>query len=300
MDNSISRLSAQTGEGSGRHDTDMRQSTTRSVSSAASLSVRSNQKTLSFFKNLIGKRSTDYHDDAAQVGVAMGRSVRAGPQYRSAYGAPQAHPTERAGYSPEEVQTELRPSCWQSFCQWISIPADLRKNFCRRVINSRMWRSACILFTIALVFGAQVRDLFCPKAADDIFDYLFLAIIGFFTFDILMRVDVEPNYFVFRAFGRGQMTAEDSTSCMDVQLGSFIFWCEVGSTLALLYEISLINKREFGLQTIAIALNEIGAPVRESHMTRFCCPQESTRSRDILLTFFTRFVLKDGRTAGRE
>ena len=261
MDNSISRLSAQTGEGSLRQDTDMRQSTTRSVSSAASLSVRSNQKTLSFFKTLIGKRSTDYHGDAGQMGGSMGRSSRNVPQYRQSYPPQPTHSTERAGYPAEEMQVETKLSCWQSFCQWISIPTDLRKSFCREVIGSRLWRFVSILFTIALLFGAQVRDLFCPKAADDIFDILFLSIIGFFTFDILMRVDVEPNYFVFRAFGRGQTTAEDSTSCMDVQLGSFIFWCEVGSTLALLYEVSLINKSEFGMQTIDIELGKYGAPV---------------------------------------
>ena len=264
MDSSIGRLSTQTGEESLRHETDMPQSTTRSVSSAASLSVRSNQKTLSFFKTLIGKRSTDYHGDAPQMTGSMGRGVR-GVQFQSNYTAPASHPSERAGYTADESQMETRQTCWQSFCQRISIPTDVRKKFCRRVIGSRVWRSALILFTIALVFGAQVRDIFCPKAADDIFDILFLTIMGFFIIDILMRMDVEPHYFVFQAFGRGHLSAEDSTSCMEVQLGSFIFWCEVCSTLALIYEISLINKRHFGMQTIDITLDEFGAPVRLQH-----------------------------------
>lgn len=198
-------------------------------------------------------------------GGTMGRGGGArGGNYHPNYPAPPPHPSERAGYTTDDLQIETPQSCWQSFCLWITIPTETRKKFCFRMIGSGVWRSALILFTIALVFGSQVRDLFCPKAADDIFDVLFFVIIAFFFFDILMRIDVEPNYFVFRAFGRGQTTTEESASCMDVQLGSFIFWCEVCSTLALLHEISLINKRGFGMQTVDIELNDFGVPVRLS------------------------------------
>ena len=261
MDNSFTRTSAQTGEDSNPLDMDMRQSTSRSVSSASG-SVRSKQKTLSFFKTLIGKRSTDYHGDAVHM-PSSGRGITAS-RYQNPRAPPPPVSTERAAYGAEETQPqEIRePTCWQSFCNRITIPPYVRQRFCEKLIASRTWRGTFTLFTITLIFGAQVRDLFCPKAADDIFDILFLAIIGFFALDILMRVDVEPNYFVFRAFGRGQATFEESTTCLNLQLGSFIFWCELCSTLALLYEISLINQRDFGMQTVDIRLNAFGAPVR--------------------------------------
>lgn len=242
----------------------MRQSTSRSVSSASN-SVRSNQKTLSFFRTLIGNRSTDYHGDTVNLPSA-GRGITSTRSYnnpRSAPPPPPAASTERAAFGVEETQPQdIRgPTCWQSFCHWITIPMDVRQRFFERLIASRIWRSTLLLFTIALIFGAQVRDLFCPKEADDIFDIIFLVIIGFFAVDILMRVDVEHNYFVFRAFGRGQSTVEGSATCLDLQLGSFIFWCELCSTLALLYEVSMINKRDFGMQTLHIRLNAFGAPV---------------------------------------
>ena len=266
MDTSSSaRSSAKTDEWSNAVDVDMRQSTSRSVSSASN-SVPSNQKTLSFFQTLMRKRSTDYHGDTVHLPSAS-RGITAS-RYSSNNRAPPPPPppgsAERAMYDADETQPqEIRPpTCWQSFCFRISIPSYVRQHFFERLIGTRTWRTTFTLFTIALIFGAQVRDLFCPKAADNIFDIAFLVIIGFFAVDILMRVDVEPNYFVFRAFGRGQSNFEESTTCLDLQLGSFIFWCELCSTLALLYEISLINKRDFGMQTVDIKLNAFGTPVR--------------------------------------
>lgn len=256
-------------EGLNPHENDMRQSTSRSVSSATSNSIRSgtaNQKTLSFFKNLIGKRSTDYHGEAAQITSLGGRGI-SGVRFNQSSRSPPEIRTERAAYNSNHTpsvdgsqQQYQQSSFWQTFCRWITIPTDVRQKFFKGLIGSRFWGSTLVLLTIALIFGAQVRD-FCPKQADDICDIVFLAIIGFFTVDILMRMDVEPNYFVCRAFGRGNTTVEDSAGCTALQVGSFIFWCELCSTLALLYEISFINHKEFGQQTLDITLNQFGAPV---------------------------------------
>jgi hypothetical protein len=119
------------------------------------------------------------------------------------------------------------PRWWNNCWRRLVIPAETHKAFCSRVIKHRIWNSVLILFTITLVFGAQLRDLLFAPPADDYFDYIFLAIIGFFTVDIAMRMNAEPNYFACRAFGRGRLNMEDSTTCWDFQLGSFVFWCEV-------------------------------------------------------------------------
>mmetsp|Transcript_1762 Transcript_1762/g.3417 ORF Transcript_1762/g.3417 Transcript_1762/m.3417 type:complete len:1158 (-) Transcript_1762:1419-4892(-) len=283
---SFGRTSATTGEGSNAVDGDMRQSTTRSVSSASN-SIRSNQKTLSFFQTLMRKRSTDYHGDTVHLPSAS-RGITASRYSQNTCAPPSQPPlvsAERAMYEADETQPqEIRPpTCWQSFCFRITIPSYVRQNFCERLISSRTWRITFTLFTIALIFGAQIRDLFCPKAADDIFDIAFLVIIGFFAVDILMRVDVEPNYFVFRAFGRGQSTFEESTTCLDLQLGSFIFWCELCSTLALLFEISLINQRDFEMQTVDIRLNTFGTPIEGMQQVNEATPVEY-REIDLLIT----------------
>jgi hypothetical protein len=268
----------------------MHRSTSRSVSSATSASLRSsanagnnnNQRTLSFFKTLIGKRSTDYHGDAPQP-TALGRG-RSNSLYGSASnrhsGATRGsadhnnygHASERA--APGEVlggSEPQPPSWWSTCCRRLIVPAETHKAFCSRIIKHRIWNSVLILFTVTLVFGAQLRDLFFAPPADDYFDYIFLAIIGFFTIDIIMRMNAEPNYFACRAFGRGRLSMEDSTTCWDFQLGSFVFWCELISTVALLHDIAFVRKDEFDQQEIAITLNQFGAPVRgESEWAKIC------------------------------
>jgi hypothetical protein len=247
----------------------LRRSTSRSVSSATSASLRSSganqQKTLSFFKTLIGKRSTDYHGDAPQpMALSRGRSNSLYGSNRNSGATNQYATSERAapgdalGGSGEAPAPRWWNNCWRR----LVIPAETHKAFCSRVIKHRIWNSVLILFTITLVFGAQLRDLLFAPPADDYFDYIFLAIIGFFTVDIGMRMNAEPNYFACRAFGRGRLNMEDLTTCWDFQLGSFVFWCEVISTVALLHDISLVRQDEFDQQEIAITLNQFGAPVR--------------------------------------
>lgn len=297
-DDSANRTAARGGEEPTIPDTELRQSGAMSISSNSHSirSVRSNQKTLSFFRTLMGRRSTDYHGDATGLSGSIPRGVSS-RFYMNARSAPQPPDTttnmERANYNGEDVpppgEEEYRPSCWQSFCQWLTVPSYVRKHYFKLVMDSRLWRGTLVLFTIALIFGAQMRDLFCPRQADFVFDILFLTMFGFFLVDIIMRMDVEPNYFVFQAFGRGEVSLDNSCSCLDIQVGSFIFWCELIATLTLLFEISFISDTEFGIKTVDIKLNSFGAPVRTHARTHARLPTITVTEQQISDTSFSAY-----------
>jgi hypothetical protein len=233
----------------------------------------------------MGRRSTDYHGDATGLATGIPRGVsgrsnlsnnsRALAGAAAATTSTPSQPTVTAASNfiredglPEgeggQGGEDNPPSCWQSFCQRITVPSYIRQDKFKRIINNPLWRATVILFTITLLFGAQVRDIFFSKSADRVFDGIFVAVIGFFFVDMGMRIDVEPNYFVYPTCGRREDGLDISTGirCANLQFGSFIFWCELVATLALFLELTWINDDEFGMQTIGIKLNSFGAPVR--------------------------------------
>lgn len=144
--------------------------------------------------------------------------------------------------------------------------AEARREFCARILDSLAWRALLILLTLILLFGAQIRNMFIPASADAAADAVFLATFFIFWIDIGMRVIVEPNYFAFNLCGLGRKIdterpmAEQETCC-NVQLGSFLFWCDVISTLTLLHEISFIDKANFSEIPILVTLDPFGVPV---------------------------------------
>ena len=156
------------------------------------------------------------------------------------------------------------------------------------ILNHKAWNIGMIIGTILLLFGAQIRDLILfPPVFDIIFNVLFILCLIFMTADIIMRVDSsEPNY--FDCFGirwnmgnstynnpyskRKQNTFLSKLSCCctfnistfnknTANFGSFLFWCDVISTLTLLYEISWINPRYFNQEVQVIHVNDFGIPI---------------------------------------
>jgi hypothetical protein len=280
--------------GSRDRDRDMRTST-RSDDSMGSVRGSSNQKTLKFFRNMIGQKHNDYHSDAPppvqQQQSAASLPTSRGPSNRSlgglgglaslrgvggGGGGEGGHPT---GSGPAGL--------WSRCCRWLSCsrlswPADRRRFFMSNMIQSKVWKLILIVFTFLLLFGPQIREMFLPKGWDDFMDYLFLVAFVFFTADILIRIDVEPNYFSFDLFCLRQSKGAQASSnlggsgwsgCGSCGLGSFLFWCDVVSTLTLLHEISFINKKNFDEVQINIRLNPFGIPVRThgSSVCSCCC-----------------------------
>jgi hypothetical protein len=142
------------------------------------------------------------------------------------------------------------------------------------LLGSPWYKAFLILLTFILLFGAQIRFIFVPAAGDTACDVVFMLVFCVFWIDIFMRVDVEPNYFHLslcgltwsRSHPRGQQQAAVASSaggwCTAFEVGSFLFWCDVLSTLALLQDISFINPDYFSEYIVSITLDSFGIPVR--------------------------------------
>jgi class 3 adenylate cyclase len=192
---------------------------------------------------------------------SFGRSLSFWKRHESGVSRSAMEGSVRALGSESPPQTNLLArrigSCWSVW------PPESRKSFWRRIFTSRLWRFLLVVFSILLLFGAQMRTLLLPKSTDLFVDLLFTVMFFFFVADIAMRVDAEPNYFGMRVWCRTPESASEHINmegCGNCELGSFIFWCEVISTLALLYEISFIAKDNFAERDMVIRLNEFGAP----------------------------------------
>jgi hypothetical protein len=245
---------------------------TRSDDSTGSLRS-SGQKTLNFFRTLIGqkKQNNNYHSDVptmqhpsesniATSGVSSRSGMSRGTFASFRFGG-------EGGLSAGSGA-----SCWSRCCGCFSClawPADSRHYFLGRIIQSRSWKFILIVFTLLLLFGPQIRDMYISKDGDTAMDVIFMCALVFFTLDILIRIDVEPNYFSFDLFCRRGQRKEGSSDlatgwmgCGSYGLGSFLFWCDVISTLTLLHEISFINRDHFDEIQINIQLDMFGVPVR--------------------------------------
>jgi hypothetical protein len=235
---------------------------TRSDDSATG-SIKSNQKTLKFFRNIVGQKNNDYHSDAPAMQHPSEKNLPSrGPSIRS-------FTSFRGGQGGEGGHSAGSASCWSRCCACFSClawPAGSRHDFLGRIIKSRSWKFILVVFTLLLLFGPQFRDLFIPKDGDTAMDIIFMVALVFFTLDILIRIDVEPNYFSFDLFCRRQRPQASGDlggmGCGSCRLGSFLFWCDVISTLTLLYEISFINHNHFDELEINIRLDRFGVPVR--------------------------------------
>lgn len=128
------------------------------------------------------------------------------------------------------------------------------------LISSRVWHALLVFFTILLLFGAQLQELWVPKEGDIVFDILFTVALGVFAFDMLFRCYTEPQYFEFNLCGK--TFGEAPAAWGSCRLGSFMFFCDLLSTVTLLYDISYINRALVATETIDIELNGFGLPVR--------------------------------------
>lgn len=156
-------------------------------------------------------------------------------------------------------------------CMCPQIPPAAMDWINHRLINTRVWNGFTILFTVVLLFGTQIQDLWCPKSSDVAFDVLFTCSFIFLIFDVLLRSVADPSYFVFTV-GRRDFRSLDGESTFVrsdalcglhtcIQIGSFMFWCDLLSTLSLLWDISYIGGLRTAMITVDIEIDELGVPV---------------------------------------
>jgi len=131
------------------------------------------------------------------------------------------------------------------------------------LLISRFWQILLGIFTILLLFGAQIQWLFLPKEADIVFDVLFTIALVVFSLDIVLRCYLEPNYFNF--CGSGSNVNGEQGRAVNAwggcHIGSFMFWCDFISTLTLLYNITYINRTLTEESGFEVKLDPFGAPV---------------------------------------
>lgn len=261
-----------------------------------------------WFQGVLGRRKQDYHADAPPleetqqqhnnqnaIGTSTTRDNNANsitPRFRSNAAAVAAEEGE------DSVDAGLRSFSQFSYWQRLCVPEIRRDSFSAPVLNSHAWKAVLTVFSAILLFGEQIRELFLPPSADNYVDAVFVLVLVFFSADILMRCDVEDNYFVRcrrpteccggngNFNNNGNINSNGACRCgCCCSCGSFLFWCDLLSTLTLFYDISWIGVRHFSELSYDISLGNFGVPVRRFFLV-FCHASRRTkaceRSKDIL------------------
>lgn len=238
---------------------------------------RSNSR-MSFFRTLIGQRNDDYRSDAPQEFLdqrAQGQSTNVDETRHRSNRASRSNRSGRWSLrhsfdnDMEEVPGSFPQRC-RRCCRNVFTPSPAAMSRMSRVINSKIWHAGLLFFTVVLLFGAQVQELWVPKGGDVVFDVLFSVDFVYLFTDICMRCWVESSYFDFQICRKG----DSSSSWGNCRLGSFMFWCDLISTCLLLWDISYINQRLYDASTIDLELDRTGRPVSAIASVSRCCAKE--------------------------
>ena len=249
-------------------------SSTRSSHVRSSTSSRSS-RSASFFRSLLRNQNFDYHAESPSAAQASSNSIRARFSRASFFrkrqlavpniaGAdavnrnPSEPVTGATGDSPtgEPARTNTDPDDpFRPQGEDTTVSSRFKAavhHSCLSLIKSVYWKVILIFFTLFLLFGAEIRDIFLPKTMDTAIDIIFSIALVFFTIDILVRVIAETNYFHWRF-------RDEYTGHWRPTIGSFLFFCEAVATVAILYEISYINPKE--VNEYYIVLDIFGIPL---------------------------------------
>lgn len=201
------------------------------------------------FRTFFAQRNADYR--AANVSL---NTIQQGTPRSTVHRRPSSG---RSSPPLEHSEYEENPKCL--CCECLN-PSPHFLSILSRIIGSRAWRLIIAFNTILLLFGSEIQELWIPPKGDTVLDVLYCIALAVFTMDMIMRCYLEPKY-VSVPRCRKKQHAQNSAwgRC---QLGSFLFWCDLLSTLTLLYNISFINTPAFEPILIDITLNSIGIPVR--------------------------------------
>lgn len=164
----------------------------------------------------------------------------------------------------------LSAACWQCIPEFL-VDRYERQYFFLVVMTSPVWRFLMCCCILLLLFGAHIQNLWCDKAYDNVFDILYTVAFGVFCVDITLRILVVPGYIgcnfgsLHRQYARWRKgrrrTMYDDGSNTKFYIGSFLFWCDIVSTLSMLYDISYINKLQTEVRTSDITLDRYYIPV---------------------------------------
>jgi len=229
-------------------------------------SVKLKETTMTFLRGIMGQRNQDYVSDQPL-------------SYPSAAFRASAAPTRVPSSSGRGIDEDVPDDA-------PAAAMSLRKPRLWRFLNTTLYKTLLIVATIILLFGAEFRDL--VPLADAAMDYVFAVVLVFFLVDMGLRCDAESQYFGLHC-GRNchyqSGDDEEASSQPLFQMGSFLFWCDVISTLTLLREITWFDlEGNFDEQHIDVQLNQWGMPkeVCSLHTIAFCTNLHPPSSLDVV------------------
>jgi hypothetical protein len=257
-DNSTSNVSA----GSRRSAGSVLRGKGRTPASPRNSTSSSERRSNNLFRAFFAQRNTDYRSDAAHQ-YSQGTTQ----QPRQAAVPAVRRPSDgRSSPVPDPSEADDNSRC---FCGACPSPSPRFLHALSTIITSRIWRVIIGFNTVLLLFGSEIQAIAIPPAGDIVMDILYLIALAIFLTDIVMRSFLEPTYLrVPQCCNKENQDRTQNTSWGGCQLGSFLFWCDLVSTLTLLYSVSFINTDEFERKTIDITISDIGIPVseRRSHL----------------------------------
>ena len=160
-----------------------------------------------------------------------------------------------------------------------------RPGWLNRVYNftrSPMWKILYVFFSLFLLFGASIQYLAVDATGDIVFEIIRNIMLACFVIDMIIRCMTDHDYFVCTLCGNHNSTSGmltpgphttgggsiNSLAYVDSReesetfaIGSFLFWCDLISTMAILFDLSYINPNVSGIAEVDIALDGDGIPV---------------------------------------
>lgn len=179
-----------------------------------------------YFRSMIGRRKQDYHSDVAQQAQRHLHN-----RHQQPTNAVNDNMVE--SNNPENIDAATLPP-WRRF-----FVSKHRRALFHSILECAAWKASLIFNSLILLFGAEIRTLFLPPAADNYVDSVFCLVLVFFASDVCMRCDSEDHY-----------------------INRFLFWCDFLSTITLIFDISWIPLPQYSEKHIEITLNSFGIPVR--------------------------------------
>jgi len=215
---------------------------------------------------------------------SMGSVVSSGA---STGGASRVASSSATGHGSTATTTIISRCCWRcKTCVCPQLPKPVTDWINQRLINTKAWQAFIILFTIVLLFGAQIQDLWCPPSSDVAFDVIFTCAFVFLIVDVILRSAADPTYFILNLCGRDLRSphGEHSPNRVDAlcglrsifQFGSFMFWCDLLSTLSLLWDISYINPFRSSMLEVTIGIDDLGIPESGTGLVNEASPIQIT------------------------
>eukprot|EP00934_Nitzschia_sp_Nitz4_P007161 Nitzschia sp. Nitz4//scaffold179_size51476//16556//19732//NITZ4_006924-RA/size51476-processed-gene-0.3-mRNA-1//1//CDS//3329539210//7151//frame0 len=131
-----------------------------------------------------------------------------------------------------------------------------------------------ILFYCFILFGSQLQEL-TQVLKQSTFDILAWITFVFCIVELILRVIGEASYFMFQLpFFMTNYTSRSSNNSVvgggdnNFSFGSFLFWCDVVSTISILYDISHVNPTHFSKTEKTFHLDIDGFPVDKHFSSR--------------------------------